>query len=82
MKATELIGKKAIRTARTAKIGDGSYTDRPLLILKATDNHIVYAHCADFEVKMFGAELCILGCDFCDDNWTDYDELMAIKSAK
>lgn len=82
MKAIELIGKKAIRTAPTKTCGDYSYTDTPLLILKATDTHIVYQHCNDFEVKMFGTEPRILRCDYCDDNWTDYDELINVTNEK
>jgi hypothetical protein len=76
MKATELIGRNAIRTAPTKAIGDRSYTNTPILILNATDSHIVYKHAAPFEKKIFGDEASVLGCDFADDNWTDYDELM------
>lgn len=76
MKATELIGRNAIRTAQTKAIGDRSYTNTPILILNATDSHIVYKHATPFDKKFFGDQASVLGCDFADDSWADYDELM------
>ena len=76
MKAIELIGRNAIRTAPTEVIGDRSYTNSPILILNATDSHIVYKHAGSFEKKIFGDATRVLGPDFADENWADYDELM------
>ena len=84
MKATELIGRRAIRTKPIemnressslfpAKNSlDYSYTQQPIDILYATDSHIVY----DYENYKQERENRILSCQFCDDNWIDYDELM------
>ena len=69
MNAKELIGKRAIRTASTVK-GDMSYTSEPVLILNATDRHIIY------KTKIFrNAIVTTMNYLFCDDNWVDYDEM-------
>ena len=75
MKASELVGKLAIRTERT-KRGDGSFTDEALNILKVTEHHILYNHVGTREEFMFGDEIMILGCDWIDGNWADYNELI------
>jgi hypothetical protein len=75
MKANQLIGKWAIRTKRTREIGDGSYTDSPIFILKATDNHIIFAH---YETFLRGGRPSILNDDFCDNNWIDYKKLIKL----
>lgn len=73
MRASELIGKRAIRTAPTSRIGDHSYMGDPITILYADDTHIVYRH------KLIGEERRdVLRADFADDNWRDYDELMRL----
>jgi hypothetical protein len=91
LKATELIGKKAIRTApvmekvetncdgflfngRIVEKSNYSYTEAPIKILKATDSHIVY------EREKFDGEkvISVLNLKYCDDNWTDYDELIKL----
>lgn len=74
MKATELIGKLALRT-KPVQYGNGtkdnSYGDEPMLILKATDTHILYKR------SSFGENTCegILNHCWCDDGWTDFEEL-------
>lgn len=87
MKATELIGKKAVRTQPIYHISDGgfmamglvkkpdyTYTTEPIKILKATDSHIIVERdCFDGTKKQV-----ILNILFCDDNWCDYDELIAL----
>jgi hypothetical protein len=78
MKASELVGKVAIRTApcvypNGAK--DGSYQDSPLLIVGVTDAHILTQHVGK-ERKIFGDEIHILRSDWLDDNWTDYNALI------
>jgi hypothetical protein len=104
MFATQLIGKKAIRTKPCSLsikgeaddipfmglmgIGTGtgagirydySYTDEPLIILAATESHVIVKHPEDsFLVRHVGNEPRILDCRWCDENWTDYDELMKL----
>ena len=75
MKASELVGKNAIRTKCTA-YGDYSYTDNPIHILKVTTDHILYTYLGN-EAKIFGDEVNILNNRWVDDCWTDYDELIS-----
>ncbi len=72
MKAEELIGKRAIRTAPTSN-GDYSYFSDPLRIINATNTNIV-AECRNIGSK--GYHIINLDCRWCDDNWCDYDELL------
>lgn len=72
MKASEFVGKRAIRTAPTAS-GDYSYTTEPLKILKVTESHIVVEHQCPF----LKGDVSILGNRWLDDNWTSYDDLMS-----
>ena len=44
MYATDLIGKKAIRIAKTKETGDLSYTDHPLIIKRANEHYIVFEY--------------------------------------
>lgn len=70
MQAKELIGKIAIRTAPN-KRGDWSYTDEPILIVNATDDHI-YAKKNDFgDIR----EL-IFNQRFTDDNWELFEKVV------
>jgi len=75
MKAKDLIGKWAIRTKPTEEIGDRSYIDTPLFILKATDGHIICKHHWKW---LNGKEPHVLECDFCDDGWIDYKKLIKL----
>ena len=70
MEAKQLIGKLAISTKRTKKTNDGSYTTNPIFILIATDSHIEYRS------SLFGGDVYvgIMGIEFCDDNWIDFEE--------
>lgn len=78
MKATQLIGKLAIRTFHT-KYAHGqisrSFMEYPIRILKATDKHIVYEWVNEPE---WNNKPNILSYEYCDDNWIDYNELMGI----
>jgi len=79
MKATKLIGKVVIRTARTKGISDGSYTSTPIHIIKATKSHIFYDYtgCGTFEERHLNDNKTgILGQNFCDNKWIDYMELL------
>lgn len=83
MKATELIGKKAIRTSHTTYAHgtiSRSCMDEPILILNATDAHIVYEYPAESSMarmcKDINARPHVLSYEYCDDNWTDYDKLV------
>ena len=78
MKAIDLIGRKAIRTTH-ATYAHGmisrSFMEEPIVIRNATDTHIVYTYpegdicCSD--------KLHVLSYEYCDENWIDYDELIA-----
>lgn len=97
MTAKELIGKNAIRTQPIMEkvrvnnsgmlmIGDHfenqpnyCYTTESIKIVNATDSHIIA------EVKSFMGDKTttrILNCQYCDDNWIDYDELINPKAEK
>jgi hypothetical protein len=105
MYATQLIGKKAIRTkpcslsikgeddspsmgfmgimagTQTGTRYDYSYTDEPLIILAATESHIIIKYPDDSLLSRMGGgkdKPHILNCRWCDDNWADYDELMKL----
>ena len=75
MNAKQLIGHNAIRTAATS-LGDNSYTETPLLIVHATDTHVVTKHVRDLDKRLFGTNPHVLNYTWCDDNWIDYDELV------
>lgn len=77
MNAKELIGKEAIRTAPT-KSPDYSYCSYPVLIINATEHHVVIKSKGIFnkDKAYIDIDPHILDCRFCDDNWTDYDELI------
>jgi|GEM_PF-3970748 len=77
MKATELIGKKAIRTAPTKEHGDFSYTNEPVEIVAATNTHVLMKNIG-WKKKIYGDDVHVLNSTFCDDNWTDYDELIGL----
>lgn len=92
MYAYELIGKKAIRT-KPVVLGkdagmfgmgvqvitrhDYSHTTSPVLIVGATENHILYKSLDSF---LDNTRVHILDCRWCDNNWIDYDELMELTS--
>lgn len=69
MKATELVGKLAIRTKPTKCSGDHSYMSEPILIEKVTDAHIF---CRTW---MFPEDGHILNSRWLDDAWEDFEEL-------
>ena len=77
MNAKELIGKEAIRTAPN-KHPDYSYCSDAVFIVNATDNHIVIKSKGIFDNGKEYEDITphILDCRFCDDNWTDYQELI------
>jgi hypothetical protein len=87
MKATELIGKNAIRTQPVFDLVDSSfgfmgtgltkkpdyrYTTEPIKIINATEFHIV-AETKNYD-KTIKRE--ILNCKYCDENWIDFNELI------
>jgi hypothetical protein len=78
MQAKDLVGKRAIRTSET-RYGDRSYMENYLTILAVTDNHII-AEERIFCVTL-GREV-VLGHDFVDDNWADYDEFIKLEKSK
>lgn len=93
MYANQLIGKRAIRNkpVKLREEGEGgfgfvgvqtatydySYTSEPILILAATESHIVYQY-AGRDLAILGEEKRILNCRYCDDGWANYDELMEL----
>lgn len=81
MKATELIGKNAIRTSHVNYAGGNvcrSFMEEPIKILNATDTHIMYKRVFDlFSSNKPNTKVGfnILSYEYCDDKWIDYDEL-------
>lgn len=78
MNAKELIGKEAIRTAPT-NLPDYSYCSEPVLIVNATENHVVIKSkmCHGKNANYDDIRPHVLDCRFADDNWTGYKELIA-----
>lgn len=84
MKATELIGQKAIRR-RPCKYAHGmisrSFLEEPIFIVNATEDHIVYQYPEESLIgrlcKKTGEEnrLNVLSYEYCDDNWIPYSSL-------
>ncbi|WP_195308226.1 hypothetical protein [Flavonifractor plautii] len=92
MNAKELIGKNAIREkpikkaevvssglytigSRVQSIPDYTYCVEPVKIINATDHHVV------IEREVFGKiHMMLLDERYCDDAWTDYDELIGGKN--
>jgi hypothetical protein len=78
MKASDLIGKNAIRT-KPMNIGDGvqdySHNRSPIHIVNATDSHIVYEYLEEYD-KFLSGKKRILDCRWCDDNWIDLEFLL------
>jgi len=78
MYAKELIGRKAIRTAPAMYMNgviDNGFTNVPIWIRSATDSHIVFSY---LDESGFDQEkIHVISADFCDDNWVDYDQLIA-----
>lgn len=78
MYATQLIGKNCIREkpailgGRESELKDYSFCSTVIRIVAATEHNIVYEH------KLCGVtRTSILDERFCDDNWVDYDALVA-----
>ena len=72
MYATDLIGKKAIRIAKTKETGDLSYTDHPLIIKRVNEHCIVFEYGDDWHRTYMDKDEHILDYDFCDDNWVEF----------
>jgi hypothetical protein len=70
MKAKDLIGKKAVRTAPVRLTGDRSYGTTPILIQNVTDSHIVYTSLENF---LDDRSVRLLNSMWIDDNWTNYE---------
>jgi transcriptional pleiotropic regulator of transition state genes len=79
MKATELVGKLAIRTAPVVSNNDYSFMNSPLKIIKVTDFHIVYEYPEENSMSKIFADKnpYILHAEWLDDNWTDYSKLIS-----
>ncbi len=77
MFATQLIGKRAIRTGSTTYPSGSvslSFTEEPILILHATKSHIIFKWQPESHIKQDEPD--VLNAIYCDDKWTDYDCLM------
>lgn len=82
MFAQDLIGMKAIRTKPTSQ-GDHSYTDTPIIILKATESHIVFKYPDDsIDARIFGNETRVLNLRWCDDGWVGYEQLINLQDTE
>jgi hypothetical protein len=79
MFAKDLVGKLAVRT-KASSLGDNSYTTSPVLIVKAADAHIVIRFTKEDPIgRMFNVphdRTHLLNYTFCDDAWTDFEELI------
>lgn len=87
----ELIGKKAIRTkpcilspARVGMFGmpeaeslDYSYSHDPILIVAATENHVLFKRVNPL-FKEDTDKVSVLDCRWVDGNWTSYDDLIKL----
>mgnify|MGYP003586247266 CR=1 FL=1 len=71
MKAIDLIGKKALRTAPTSITNDRSYMSTPLKIVDATNYHIFFEYADKWHRTYMDTNIHILDSDFCDDNWIE-----------
>jgi hypothetical protein len=83
MKASDLIGKKAIRDFHVTYAGgtvSRSFMEEPIKIIRATDKHIVYEWCENFLRVCPSANDTpnILSYEHCDNHWLDYNELIGI----
>lgn len=91
MYAGELIGKLAIRKAPVdrgeSEIGgtgvitrnvDNSFTSEPILILAATESHIVFRYDITNNPFFSDARNRVLNYEYCDDNWTSWEDLMSL----
>lgn len=78
MKASDLIGKNAIRT-KPMNIGNGlhdySLTSSPIHIINATDSHIIYEYLPEYD-RILAEKKRILDCRWCDDNWIDFEFIL------
>jgi len=71
MRASELIGKNAVRTRPAMKLDTVAariHMTKPIKILKVTDTHIVYSG--------YSGEISLLPYEYLDEFWIDYDELV------
>ncbi len=71
MRASELIGKNAVRTRPAMKLDTSAaraYMTKPIKILKVTDTHIVYTGC--------NGAVSLLPYEYLDEFWIDYDQLI------
>jgi len=67
MEVRELVGRWTIRT--DSCLGDWSYTDSPIFIIKVTKRGIVYRDDLFKDKRRLGKE-------WLDNNWTDYEKLV------
>lgn len=75
MKASDLIGKNAIRTKSvelSSGIKDYSFSDSPVHIVNATDTHIVFEYLLEYN-RTLASRKRILDDRWCDDNWIDLE---------
>jgi len=78
MNAKELVGKMAIRSSHVMHPNgriDYSYTNEPIFVKNATDEYIIFTYPKGSGLD--SEKLHILGREFCDENWNDYDELIS-----
>lgn len=76
MRATELVGKVAIRTGPNYN-NDHSYCSYPVKILMATESHVMIEYVGR-EANMFSSTPHLLNCAFCDDKWADAEGIFKV----
>ncbi|MCL6457362.1 MAG: KTSC domain-containing protein [Gorillibacterium sp.] len=72
----QLIGKKALRTKEvvlSTGVVNRSYTNYPITILAVTEQQIFFEVSHSVLPNNIGS---VLSCEWMDNNWTSYDELM------
>lgn len=70
------IGCKMIRTKRTEKNWDGSYTDHAIIFEGFTSGGLIKFRYTGFEAKVFGTKVRTLPLDFTDRNWITYEKAL------
>lgn len=74
MRAEQLLGKLALRSKPLDSSGDHSFITIPIKIMAVTESHIVF----EWQEPMFKGHKGILGYNYLDNNWVDYEALMKL----
>lgn len=80
----KFVGHKVVRTKRTARTGDGSYTDTVLILRGFTEKGEVIIQYAEgtFERRCFGPVEEVLPIEFTDRNWKLYSRVRKVPDSE